>query len=92
MSAIAIITSTFKENPDELVESHSKALDIGNYSKYTWSYDQIILSRIILESGLCTVSKYNNMWKTTYLTPPEKKIDDVKTCFHGFNVRRMLLS
>lgn len=78
--------SDFKDNPDELVEVHSKALHIGNYSKYTWYYDQIILSRIILQSGLCTVPKYNKMWKTTFLNPPEEKVDDSKTCFHGFNV------
>ena len=71
------------ENPDDLVEAHSDALGIGDYSKYIWNYDQTILSRIILKSGLCTVSKFNKMWIKTQLTPPEKDFDDSKTCFHG---------
>ena len=71
------------ESPDDLVEAHSNALGIGDYSKYTWYYDQMILSRIILKSGLCTVSKLNKMWKKTKLTPPENNLNDSKTCFHG---------
>ena len=71
------------ESPDDLVEAHSNALGIGDYSKYTWYYDQMILSRIILKSGLCTVSKFSKMWIKTKLTPPEKDLDDSETCFHG---------
>lgn len=77
----------FQENPEQLVEAYSKQLNIGNYSMYTWSYDQAVLSRIILESGLCAVPLDNELWKISHLAPPRKAIDDSKTCFHGIYVR-----
>ena len=85
---LTVYKCTFKENPDQLVEAYSKALGIGNYSGNTWTYDQVILSRIILESDLCTVPKHNMLWKTTRLIPPEKEIDDSDTCYHGIDVSK----
>ena len=74
-----------QENPEQLVEAYSKKLKVGsNHSKYT---DKVILSRIIFESGLCTVPLDNNLWRATHLTPPRKAIYDTKTCFHGIDVR-----
>ena len=67
------------------MEAYSKKLNVGsNYSKYT---DKVILSRIIFESGLCTVPLDNKLWRATHLTPPRKAIYDTKTCFHGIDVR-----
>ena len=75
-----------QENPEQLVEAYSKKkLNLGSdYSKYP---DQAILSRIILESGLCTVPLDNKLWRASHLTPPKKAIYDTKTCFHGIDVR-----
>ena len=39
------------------------------------------MSRIILESGLCTLPANNALWDTIQLAPRE--LDDRKTCFHG---------
>ena len=78
----------FQENPEQLVEAHSKQLNIGNYSN---NIDQVIVTRIILESGLCTVPLDNRLWKASHVTPPRKAISDTKTCFHGIDVRKEFL-
>ena len=69
-----------------MIERHRSGLGLGNYSGYTWDWDQKLLSRMILESGLCTVPGENKIWEMVRLAPPPTAFDDSKTCFHGFKV------
>ena len=69
-----------------MIERHRSGLGLGNYSGYTWDWDQKLLSRMILESGLCTVPGENKIWELVRLTPPPADFDDSKTCFHGLKV------
>jgi len=70
--------------PEGVIERHRSGLGLGNYSGYTWDWDQKLLSRMILESGLCTVPGENKIWEMVRLAPPPTAFDDSKTCFHGF--------
>ena len=72
-----------------MIERHKSSLGLGDYSGYTWDWDQKLLSRIILESGLCTVPRENKIWDLVRLSPPAKYFDDSKTCFHGIKVRTL---
>ena len=40
---------------------------------YTWEVDQLIISRAILESGLCTLPVNNSLWNAVNLRSHEKK-------------------
>ena len=42
---------------------------------------QTIVSRIILESGICSLPANNSLWQQVKLAPAET--DDSGTCFHG---------
>ena len=42
---------------------------------------QTIVSRIILESGICSLPVNNSLWQQVKLAPAET--DDSGTCFHG---------
>ena len=70
-----------------MIDRHRSALGLGDYSGYTWNWDQKLLSRMILESRLCTVPRGNRIWDLVRLSPPAKDFDDSKTCFHGMKVR-----
>lgn len=71
----------------DLVKRHNSSLGLGDYHGYTWDWDQKILSRIILESGLCTVPSRNKIWDVVQMHPPIKDFSDNRTCFHGMKVR-----
>ena len=42
---------------------------------------QLLVSRIILESGLCALPSNNTLWDSVKLNPTD--IDDSETCWHG---------
>lgn len=69
--------------PEGVIDRHRLSLGLGDYSGNTWDWDQMLLSRMILESGLCTVPKGNRIWDHVRLSPPAKDFNDRKTCFHG---------
>jgi len=51
---------------------------------YTWTTDQMIVTRAILESGLCSLPASNKLWKELGLEP--KPVDDRDTCWKGSGV------
>ena len=44
-------------------------------------YFKLLVSRIILESGLCSLPSNNSLWDSVRLPPSDS--DDSETCFHG---------
>ena len=49
------------------------AITKSTNNTYTWEVDQLIISRAILESGLCTLPVNNSLWDTVNLRSHEKK-------------------
>ncbi|TRY81090.1 hypothetical protein TCAL_13644, partial [Tigriopus californicus] len=52
--------------------------------KMTWNYDQLIVSKVILQSGLCSLDPQNRLWKRLRLEPTDPQTSDVQTCYHGY--------
>ncbi len=55
------------------------------YTGNTWGWDQAIISRILLKTGLCTAPRHLKIWRLSSLDPPDKDDErsDNATCFHG---------
>ena len=49
------------------------AITKSSNNTYTWEVDQLIISRAILESGLCTLPVNNSLWDAVNLRSHEKK-------------------
>ena len=49
------------------------AITKSSNNTYTWEVDQLIVSRAILESGLCTLPANNTLWAAVSLENYEKK-------------------
>ena len=49
------------------------AITKSSNNTYTWEVDQLIISRAILESGLCTLPANNTLWAAVNLDNHEKK-------------------
>ena len=49
------------------------AITKSSNNTYTWEVDQLIISRAILESGLCTLPANNSLWAAVNLKHQEKK-------------------
>ena len=49
------------------------AITKSSNNTYTWEVDQLIISRAILESGLCTLPANNSLWDAVNLRSHEKK-------------------
>ena len=64
----------------ELISKHRVVLD----SKYKWDYDQNIVTRAILDSGLCSLeSPRHPLWKQLKLSPKVDFNRTLSTCFRG---------
>ena len=53
--------------PEDLVRAHACQLSL--HSRSRWSYDQLILSRVLLRSGLCSVPARSRLWDRVRLDP-----------------------
>lgn len=67
------------ETAEELVRKHASILD----PNITWDYDQIIVTRMILEFGICSLPKGHKKWSKVGLNPSIYAHDDSDVCFHG---------
>ena len=68
------------QSAEELIAKNEKDLQLKTRSS-TWNDDQLILTRLILQSGLCSAPKNHDLWKNVKLQPME--MSDTETCFHG---------
>ena len=71
-------------SPEELVAKFTEPLLLDTYDT-TWGYDQLIVSRIILENRLCSLPSLNKVWESVKLEAPQAEFDDREVCFHGVN-------
>ena len=61
------------ETPEQLVDLHMGKMDLGENS--AWGYDQLIISRILLERRLCWVKPNNDLWSLVKLDPVQEQYD-----------------
>ena len=66
-------------SPDDLVDKFYETLDLKH--KHPWDWDQIILTRIVLENRLCSTRETNTVWGAVKLKP--EAFDDAGVCFRG---------
>jgi hypothetical protein len=57
-----------KEGKNKLMRSQNP--------QYFSSLFQLIVSRVILESGLCTLPENNKLWDAVRVTPNQNEVDD----------------
>ncbi len=55
------------ESPEDLVARHACQMNL--HFQTPWSYDQLILSRAVLKSGLCSLPGQNRLWDRVRLDP-----------------------
>ncbi len=67
------------ESAEALLSFHAQALA----KNFTWNYDQVIASRVILGSGICSLPPANPMWDLLGMQPVEGEASSVAQCFHG---------
>jgi hypothetical protein len=77
------------ENPDtvqDLVGNFQDRLELDQLNT-TWDYDQLIVTRAILESKLCTFPRDSQkLWSMIKMSPPDTEQDDWETCYRGANL------
>ena len=69
-------------SPEDLVATYTYSMGLS-YNSWTWNWDQRIISRILLKTGLCIAPVNNGIWPQSGLKAPNKAWDDSATCFHG---------
>ena len=68
--------------PEELVEKWKVPLQLKD-GIARWDYDQTIVTRILLESGLCSAPADNALWAYIKMKAPKEPANDTEVCFHG---------
>jgi len=71
----------YKGSLVEMVDHYGTLMDFKD--DYTWDVDQHIVSRSILESGVCNLSPSNPLWKEVKLKPNDKRD---RNCWHGSGI------
>ncbi|XP_040566653.1 uncharacterized protein [Lepeophtheirus salmonis] len=76
----------YSETPEELYETFGHTLNLKKVP--LWEVDRLILSRIILESELCSLPEDLPIWTMVELEDAERRwnpmyFNDYETCFHG---------
>ncbi len=69
------------DTPEKLVEKYRPVLNLSLTN--TWDHDQKIITRVILEKGICSLPKGHLMWKAMRLDPKIFAVNDSESCFHG---------
>ena len=61
------------DTAEELVQLYNAKMELDRHS--AWDYDQLIISRILLEDRMCWASSRNNIWNLVKLEPVPKQYD-----------------
>lgn len=72
---------------NDIIEHFRDKLDFGHRNS-SWEYDQLIMTRAILESKLCSFPRNNSLWAHLNMEPTDMAEDaDWQTCFKGSNLQ-----